>query len=108
MHADDENQISSMAGGAQLPLASESDSDPDRNSKQVTLYTVPGCPLCRDARQMLMGMGIAYVQQDVADSYPALRRMYKLTRQGLVPVVEFNGKALVRPTQDEVLNLVRN
>jgi hypothetical protein len=56
---------------------------------------------------MLTEMGISYVQQDVANSYPALRRMYKLTRQGLVPVIEYNGRALVRPTSEELSELVR-
>lgn len=78
---------------------------PDEN--QITLYTVPGCPLCSAAREMLADMELSYVQQDVANSYPALRRMYKLTRQGLVPVFEFGGKALVRPTRDELEELVR-
>ncbi len=103
MQAGDENQISQ--GDAEG--AANADSDDSARATQVTLYTVPGCPLCSDARQMLAQMGISYVQQDVANSYPALRRMYKLTRQRLVPVVEYNGKAVVRPTRDEVVSLVR-
>ncbi|MBX9567578.1 MAG: glutaredoxin family protein [Candidatus Obscuribacterales bacterium] len=96
MQADDENQISGGAADARC-----------QDNLQVTLYTVPGCPLCSAAREMLTEMGISYVQQDVANSYPALRRMYKLTRQGLVPVIEYNGRALVRPTSEELSELVR-
>jgi glutaredoxin len=103
MQAGDENQISQGDGDD----AANADSKEQSAGVQVTLYTVPGCPLCSDARQMLGEMGLSYVQQDVANSYPALRRMYKLTRQGNVPVIEYNGKALVRPTIDEVALLIR-
>lgn len=98
MQAGDENQISQGDG----ERAASSDSRESGRAVQVTLYTVPGCPLCADAREMLAEMGISYVQQDVANSYPALRRMYKLTRQRLVPVIEYNGKAVVRPSRGEL------
>lgn len=68
-------------------------------SAQVVLYVVPGCPLCADARAWLKANGIDYVERDVANEYAALRRMYKLTRQGLVPVFERNNQAVVRPDE---------
>jgi hypothetical protein len=33
--------------------------------------------------------------------------MYELTRQRLVPVFEANGRALVRPTNEELNDLLR-
>jgi glutaredoxin len=74
-------------------------------SEQVILYVVPGCPLCENARQLLSELGTTFVERDVANEYSALRAMYKRTRQGLVPVVEHNGKALVRPTREELAAL---
>jgi glutaredoxin len=74
-------------------------------SDLVVLYVVPGCPLCENARQMLAELRTSYVERDVANDYSALRSMYKLTRQGLVPVVEFKGKSLVRPTKEELAAL---
>lgn len=68
----------------------------------VNLYVVPDCPLCARARNWLVQHDISYVECDVANNFGALRRMYKLTRQPLVPVVEFDGRALVRPN-DEAL-----
>jgi glutaredoxin len=68
----------------------------------VTLYVVPGCPLCAHARDWLDENGISYVERDVANNFGALRRMYELTRQRLVPVFEVEGHALVRPS-DEAL-----
>jgi glutaredoxin len=68
----------------------------------VTLYVVPDCPLCADARFWLQQHGVAYIERDVAGDFGALRTMYKLTQQRFVPVFAANGRALVRPTGEEL------
>jgi arsenate reductase-like glutaredoxin family protein len=68
----------------------------------ITLYVVPGCPLCKHARQWLQKHRIEFAERNVAGDFGALRAMYKLTRQQLVPVFEANGRALVRPTDEEL------
>ncbi len=73
-----------------------------RRPNRVTLYVVPGCPLCAQARRWLERHAIEYTERDVAGDFGALRAMYKLTRQGLVPVFEFEGRALVRPSAAEL------
>jgi hypothetical protein len=45
---------------------------------------------------------IDYVERNVAGDFGALRAMYKLTGQRLVPVFEANGRALVRPTDAQL------
>ena len=76
------------------------------NSEGVTLYVIPGCPLCAHARGWLERHGVPFDERDVAGDYAALRAMYRKTRQGLVPVVERGGRALVRPTGDELASLL--
>ena len=78
------------------------------NSKgmPVTLYVVPGCPLCSDARAWLERHGIQYTERDVANDFGALRAMHKLTRQRFVPVFEAKGRALVRPGDEELAELL--
>jgi arsenate reductase-like glutaredoxin family protein len=73
-------------------------------SKQpsVTLYVVPNCPLCAGARAWLRESGVEYVERDVMNDFGALRAMYRLTKQNLVPVYESQGRALVRPTDEEL------
>jgi glutaredoxin len=71
-------------------------------SQGVTLYVVPGCPLCARARAWLGRHGVAFVERDVAGDRAALRAMYRKTRQGLVPVVEHEGRAVVRPSEEEL------
>jgi glutaredoxin len=77
-------------------------SDNNKLDKFVTLYVVPGCPLCSQARRWLDEHGLKYVERDVANDFGALRAMHRLTRQRLVPVFEVQGRALVRPTDDEL------
>ena len=68
----------------------------------VTLFVVPGCPLCADARSWLDQHGVAYLERDVARNFGALRAMYELTMQRLVPVFAAKGRALVRPSDEEL------
>jgi arsenate reductase-like glutaredoxin family protein len=72
-------------------------------SSMVTLFVVPNCPLCAQARDWLQQHGVTYSERDVAADFSALRAMYKLTRQGLVPVFVAAGRALVRPTDEELI-----
>jgi glutaredoxin len=76
------------------------------HTEGVTLYVIPSCPLCARARGWLERHGVRFVERDVAGDYAALRAMYRKTRQGLVPVVEHEGRALVRPTADELKTLL--
>ncbi len=72
----------------------------------VTLYVVPDCPLCARARAWLDEHNIEYVERDVANDFGALRAMHRLTRQRLVPVFEMSGRTLVRPTENELTELL--
>lgn len=74
--------------------------------KRVTLYVVPGCPLCSAARAWLEQHKIQYLERDVANDFGALRAMHRLTRQRLVPVFEFAERALVRPTNAELADFL--
>ncbi len=73
----------------------------------ITLYVVPDCPLCANVRAELSRRNAAYIERDVAGDFAALRRMYRLTRQRFVPVVEHHGAALVRPTRAELDRLLQ-
>ncbi|MDQ1523291.1 MAG: Glutaredoxin [Pyrinomonadaceae bacterium] len=68
----------------------------------VTLYVVPQCPLCDGARAWLARHRVTYVERDVQRDFGALRAMYRLTRQNLVPVFARGERALVRPTDEQL------
>ena len=77
-----------------------------QSGASVTLYVVPACPLCAHARVWLERHGIAYAERDVANDFGALRAMHRLTRQRFVPVFEAKGRALVRPSDEELAKLL--
>jgi glutaredoxin len=79
----------------------------EERDSTVTLYVVPGCPLCANARAWLRRARIEFRERDVANDFGALRAMYRLTRQNLVPVVQTGGRALVRPSDAELTELFR-
>ncbi|HEV2764122.1 MAG TPA: glutaredoxin family protein [Pyrinomonadaceae bacterium] len=81
--------------------------DEARPASAVTLYVVPGCPLCSAVRGWLDERGVPDAERDVANDFGALRSMYRLTRQRLVPVVETDGRAAVRPSNAELKELLR-
>jgi len=72
----------------------------------VTLYVVPDCPLCARARRWLTENRIIFIERDVAQNFGALRAMYRLTKQRLVPVFEAKDQALVRPTDKQLADFL--
>ena len=77
-----------------------------QSQSKVVLYVVPDCPLCSRARAWLRRHGVEFVERDVSQEFGALRTMYKLTRQRLVPVFQTDAGALVRPTEEELEGLL--
>ena len=78
----------------------------EKTNHQITLYVVSGCPLCDGARAWLDKHSLEYTERNVGNDFGALRAMYELTRQNLVPVFETGGQALVRPSEDELAKLI--
>ena len=74
----------------------------------VTLYVVPNCPLCANARAWLARHRISFVERDVQNDFGALRAMYRLTRQNLVPVFARDSRALVRPSDEQLEEFLVN
>lgn len=72
----------------------------------ITLYVVPDCPLCANARTWLDRHQINFTERDVQNDFGALRAMYRLTRQKFVPVFARDGRALVRPTEGQLTNFL--
>jgi glutaredoxin len=68
----------------------------------VTLFVVPNCPLCTHARAWLALHEVKFAERDVKNDFGALRDMYRLTGQNLVPVFARGKRALVRPTDKQL------
>jgi glutaredoxin len=73
-----------------------------QTASAITLFVVPNCPLCAHARAWLARHEINFVERDVQQDFGALRAMYRLTRQNLVPVFVKGERALVRPSDEQL------
>jgi glutaredoxin 3 len=63
--------------------------------KQVTIYTIPTCPWCRQTKEYLRQKGIQFTDHNVAEDRQAFDAMYKLTGQAGVPVIVIDGKITI-------------
>lgn len=79
-----------------------------QQTSPITLFVVPQCPLCAHARAWLTLNDLTFVERDVQQDFGALRAMYRLTRQNLVPVFAFGERALVRPTDEQLKDFLVN
>lgn len=73
---------------------------------EIVLYVVPHCPLCAQVREWLKENNAAYTERDVSADFGALRAMYHLSRQRLVPVIQRDERYRVRPSRAEVRALI--
>ncbi len=64
-------------------------------AKQVTVYSVPTCPWCRQVKEYLQQKGVEYTDHNVAQDRQAFDEMYKLTGQAGVPVIVIDGKTII-------------
>lgn len=62
---------------------------------KVTIYTTPGCTVCRKAKAYLTSRGIPFEEIDVAADRKAADEMMQKSHQMGVPVIIVNGVLLV-------------
>lgn len=63
--------------------------------KTVTVYSIPGCPWCRKAKEYLGEKGLPFIDYDVAEDHAKLEEMVQLTGQHTVPVVIVDSEIIV-------------
>lgn len=62
---------------------------------KVTIYSTPGCPWCKKAKQLLEAHSIAYSDVNVATDASARQEMVKKSGQLGVPVTEIDGHIVI-------------
>jgi glutaredoxin-like YruB-family protein len=61
-------------------------------AKDITIYTVPTCPWCRQAKEYLAQNGVEYTDYNVAEDQTKFQEMVKLSGQMSVPVIVIDGE----------------
>jgi alkyl hydroperoxide reductase subunit F len=62
---------------------------------EIKLYTEPGCPYCRMAKEFLDGRGVPYAEFDISASRVSLRKAIALTGKRAVPVIVCGSDVIV-------------
>ena len=78
----------------------------DTTTKQVTVYSTPTCPYCRQVKDYLTQKGIEFTEHNVASDLEARNSMVQKSGQLGVPVVEVDGQIVIgfnRAKLDEML-----
>lgn len=58
---------------------------------RIRVYTAPGCPWCKKAKEYLREKGLAFEEINVAANREALQELLKKTGRMTVPVLELDG-----------------
>jgi glutaredoxin 3 len=66
-----------------------------KNNPKVVIYTSPGCPVCKRAKEYLAQKGATIEEIDVAADRHAADEMVQKSGQMGVPVMLINGAMLV-------------
>ena len=64
-------------------------------SEEVMIFTKPGCPYCKAAKEDMQEKGIAFTERDVTQDPAAKEEAIKLAGLAAVPVIVKEGKATV-------------
>ena len=76
----------------------------------VTVYSTPTCPYCRQVISYLQSRGIPFEERDVSRDAAAAQEMVRVSGQQGVPVTVVDGQVIVgydRPRLDEALASAR-
>lgn len=64
--------------------------------KEVKIYTTPGCPYCKMAKELLSQKGVPFTAYDVKKDKEALKEMKRISSGALrVPVISVCNEVMV-------------
>jgi len=61
--------------------------------EKVIIYTIPGCPFCKTAKEDLQKRGLKYQEIDVTQSPKAEEKLVQIAGKRTVPVIVKGGKS---------------
>lgn len=65
-------------------------------SEQIKIYTTPGCPYCKMAKEFLLKKGVEFIDYDVKNDKNAREEMKKISGGALrVPVMSVCNQVIV-------------
>ena len=65
------------------------------DTKNITVYSTPTCPYCRQVKDFLKEKGVGFTEHNVASDVDARNLMVQKSGQLGVPVIDVDGAVLV-------------
>ncbi len=62
---------------------------------EVKIYSTPGCPWCKKAKEFFDANKVKYTDVDVASDQEAAKEMLEKSGQKGVPVIDIGGNILI-------------
>lgn len=73
----------------------------------VTIYTTPSCPYCRQVKNYLQEQGVNFREYDVSQNREAAAEMVRLSGQRGVPVVVIDGEVILGFDQRRLSSILK-
>ncbi|MCE5198986.1 MAG: glutaredoxin family protein [Armatimonadota bacterium] len=74
--------------------------------KNITVYSTPTCPYCRQAKEFLQERGVAFTDLNVATDLEARNAMVQKSGQLGVPVIEVDGNIVIGFNKSKLEELI--
>ncbi|MBN2737129.1 MAG: glutathione S-transferase N-terminal domain-containing protein [Spirochaetales bacterium] len=72
----------------------------------VSIYTTPSCGYCQVAKKYFRERGVKFTEFDITRDQRKADEMLHKSRQGGVPVIDFNGEIIVGFDQGRLERLI--
>ncbi|NTV90841.1 MAG: NrdH-redoxin [Clostridiales bacterium] len=72
----------------------------------VTIYTMPECEHCKEAKEYLKANDIEYIEKDVFRNKENAREMIEKSGRKVIPVIDIDGNIVVGFEQDQIEQLL--
>ncbi len=75
---------------------------------KVTIYSTPTCTFCRMSKDFFKANGVEYTEIDVASDEKAREKMFEISKQMGVPVIDIDGNVIVgfnKPKLSQLLGI---
>lgn len=75
---------------------------------KVIIYTTPTCTFCKMSKDFFKANGVEYTEIDVAADEKAREKMFEISKQMGVPVIDIDGNVVVgfnKPKLSQLLGI---
>ncbi len=73
---------------------------------KIKIYTSPGCPHCRAAKEFFRSLGLKYKEIDVTKHPKEAEKLYKKYKLAVTPIIEIGNKTVIGYDRNKIKKLL--